>query len=77
MAEDRSGSPEPGEVNQVTWLTPEALIAYEKHIAQIKGTPAFTLASNDAKLLFVSHQRLVETLLYGEPKTEMPSTHHK
>jgi hypothetical protein len=41
-----------------------------------RDSRAMQLASNEARLLMTLHVRLLEALVHGEPKTELPKTHH-
>lgn len=66
-----------GRMKRPTYVDADALEKLREELAAMKNTRVFTLASNDAKLLFVLHQRLVETLLYGEAKTALPASHHE
>lgn len=50
---------------------------FEKRLKDLKVTRAYTLASNESKMLFDLMQMLVETMLYGEVRTSPAPTYHK
>lgn len=62
----------------VAWTTPKMTESLEQQAAEAKAlAESHTMKTEEGREIIARLQRLIETLLHGEPTTPLPSRHHK
>jgi hypothetical protein len=68
----------PDMVVNVEWTTPQMKANLQKLADEAKAlADSRVIRTEGERALMIAHQRLIETLLHGEPRTAIPARHHE